>query len=71
MNFVVPFFALAYCLLPTAYCLLPTAYFCLTPGGSPCPSGSVAKHRQFYCTPAKTHGLARTWRPDVDPAAAN
>ena len=58
-NFVVPF-----SLLPTAYCRL-------TPGGSSCPSGSVAQHRQFYCTPAKTHGLARTWRPDVDPAAAN
>ena len=82
MNFVVPFsFSLlptAYCLLPTAYCLLPTVYCLLlpanrrlTPGGSLCPSGSVAQHRQFYCTPAKTHGLARTWRPDVDPAAAN
>src|SRR5258705_5140705 len=81
MNFVVPFsFSLlpaaccllpaACCLLPAAYCLLPTAY-CLTPGSSPCPSGSVAQHRQFHGTPAKTHGLARTRRPDVDPAAAN
>src|SRR6185369_14500764 len=34
-------------------------------------SAAIAKHSQFNCAPAKTHGFARTRRPNIDATTAN